>query len=855
MTNYASHFLRTKIWVTFFIILAVSAAAVIWSYFSYQKLIGSIELLSEPDEKIELIQNTIQRLTKADNYIQSFILSNHVGMYRAYHHEIEAIRTNLDSLKSKMTEDSLQIQKVDSLEILLSQKLRYLDDFLKIKRKRQAKNYSNEALEMIANNTTDSTEIQSEVRTTLRTTEEVMPKFEKIVIDREYREPGLWGGVKRFFGDKEVRPDTIMQLKNDTIRGIEVSVDTLMLTNYNPDTNLIKVKEILEEVAHREFENQFLLSSKELGLLRQDQRLFEEIDKIINHIKQYEQNVALKRRSDSYLVARNSTKVILVIGTTGILLGGVLLLIIGRDFTHSQYLSRRLEIERNRANEHARVKEEFLANMSHEIRTPLNSILGYSHLLDNTYLDRDQQLYSQAISGNTKYLFSLVNDILDFSKLNFSKTELEKRPFLLRETINQIISLFRIQFEKKGLKLISSCDPALDGIELIGDEFRIKQVITNLLSNSLKFTEKGYVELKVSGRRRIDRYSIQIDVTDTGKGIEPHKFKTIFNSFEQEDITVTKKYGGTGLGLSIVKKLVEAMNGKITVDSKINERTTFSVRLMLPFQTPKTLPVTNGKNIHDASHLNAHIVLIEDDHWNMILLRKMLESKTKKLSSFEKPDEALEFIRKEFSTIDLVLTDISMPQISGIDILNVIKSLDISIPVIAVTAHALKSKVLRLRELGFSDVLTKPFDEISICNVLFKRLPGDAKPDFRNDSEKVADRVIKLDIGKIKNFAGDDPKLLEELVTELKISNEANIKRFEETLIREDHQALFEIAHKMAPTYDSLNQISIVESLKELELFYRMNKRELMIKRAEKLLPHLHEINELLNGINFQSYI
>ncbi len=856
MTNYASRFLSIKIWITFFIILIVASTAVFLSYFSYQKLINSIEILSEPDKKIELIQSTIQRLTKADNYFQSYIISNESGMFQAYHHEVESIQSNFDKLRNIMNDGSLQIQKLDSLDILFQQKLSLLNDFLKIKKMRQAKNYSSEALEIISKNTTDDLEIQSEVRSTLQAKEIVLPKFEKIPVERVHKEPGFWSGFKRLFAGDNIVVDTMMRLTNDTIKGIEVRVDTLTLTNYASDTNLLKVKEILQEVANREFESQFLLTSKELNLLRQDQRLFEEIDKIMHHIRQYEQEVAIKRRSESDIVVRNSTKVILIIGTIGIFLVGGFLLIIGRDFTHSYRLSKSLEEEKNKANELARVKEEFLANMSHEIRTPLNSIVGYSNLLGKTRLDQDQHLYTQAISRNTNYLFDLVNDVLDFSKLNVNKAKLESTPFSLKETINQIISLYSVQFEEKGLQFKVSCDLVPEDLQLIGDEFRIKQIITNLLNNSLKFTEKGFVELSIRGRQRFDRFFIYINVRDTGKGIEPDKFRTIFNSFEQEDITITKKYGGTGLGLSIVKNLVEAMNAKITVASKPGVETTFTVKIALPFKTGEIESNKQDAKPTQVNYFDSHIVLIEDDHWNIILIRKLLEPRVAKLSAFKQPEEALEFIKNEFSNIDLVLTDISMPGLSGIDVLNFVKSVNASIPVVAITAHAIRNKVLQLQELGFHDVIIKPFDEVSIYKTIGQILPEKSKTSTNGMGvEQVNKFNTKLDFESLKKITSNDPKLLEELIMELKNCCVQNVEKFKLVLIEKNHRSLFEIAHKMTQSYASMNQVLILEGLKEIELFYQMNKYDQMISRAEKLIPSLEEINEALRNTKFQSYI
>lgn len=216
----AARFHMTKTWGTFFIILIVASAVVLLSYYSYQKLMNYIVILSEPDEKIELIQNTIQRLTRADNYFQSYVISNESGMFEAYQNEVESIQSNLDTLKFKMNEDSLQIQRIDSLEIIFQQKLNFLNDFLKIKKLRQTKNYSSEALEIIAKNTDDDLEMQSEVRTSLQLNEIVVPKFEKSPIERKYREPGFLGGILPFLGRNKIVTDTIMRLTNDTINEI-----------------------------------------------------------------------------------------------------------------------------------------------------------------------------------------------------------------------------------------------------------------------------------------------------------------------------------------------------------------------------------------------------------------------------------------------------------------------------------------------------------------------------------------------------------------------------------------------------------------------------------------------------------
>lgn len=856
MISSTEFYMRTKVWVTFFIILAIVIAAVFWSYDSYKKLISSINQLSEPNKKTILIQNTIHGITKAENYIRLYILTNEPGTYDAYQDEIKEIQLNIDELKKKMAEDSLQIQKVDSLEILFLQKLNYLSDFLMTKKHRQAKNFSNEALEKITKSATDSTEVHSMVRTNLKTTEAMRPMIKKSIVETEYKEPGLIESIKRLFGAKNIRIDTVTRIENGVIRAIEISIDTLTITNYNQDTMLFRVKQILEEVANKEFQSQYLLSSKENKLLQQDVRLHTEIDKIIHQLKEYELDNLRRTRDEGNRVTRNSTRAVLTIGVSGIILGGFFLFAIGRDLTRSYYLSKRLELERNKSDHLAKRKEEFLSNMSHEIRTPLNSILGFSELMNKTKLNQKQQIYSYALSENTKYLIRIVNDILDFSKLDFKKLELSEEPFQLHDIVLQMESLFAIQCKEKGLELRTSYDPELNRIDLIGDEFRIKQILTNLLCNAVKFTDHGYVELNIKAQRKINQYNLDIKVTDTGKGIEPCKFKTIFNTFEQEDTFVGKKYGGTGLGLSIVKKLTEAMKGKIMVDSVLNEQTTFSLELCLPFKNHIEEEVSLYTPMREELVFDAHVVVIEDDQWNATLLRIRLSSKVRKLSVFENPNDALIFIKKHSGCIDMIMTDINMPQISGVDILNSLKSLDSTLPVIAITAHVLPNKVKFFSEIGFTTVITKPYDEETINRVLKENLKVRIKSSQTNHTslDTGEKESLNFDFDNIKQFSGSDENLLVELVHELIIGNEKNMIQFRHFLGMKSFSHLSDIAHKMIQTYESLNLISIAESLKGIEVYYLLGRSEEMLNTSNELLPLLEKVADRLNEVKPQFY-
>ncbi|MBO6660454.1 MAG: response regulator [Roseivirga sp.] len=834
---------NSKIWLTFIIILIVVGAAIFWSFQSYKKLNNSIDSLTEPDHKSALIQNTIQGIIKAEKHIQSYILTNDPNIYQNYRDEINNVLSNIDNLEQEMSEDSLQVQRVKSLERLFLQKLSYLDDFLKEKRAAQYRVFSSQALEKIEETTADSALTESQVLTKLKTTEKTKPVLKQDVVETEYKAPGLWEGVKRLFGAKNIRVDTITRISNDTVTTTEIVIDTLQVVDYNPDTMLLKVKKVLQEVANQEYNKRRLLSSKELNLLQQDLKLSEEIDRIISQLQVHERKNGARRRAESYDVTRSSTQIVLAFGLIGISVGGIFLFAIGRDLTRSRYLSKRLEEEKNKANQLAKMKEEFLANMSHEIRTPLNSILGFSNLIKQTSLNNQQKEYSVALDENTRYLTGLINDILDFSKLESSNIELHPTPFYMPDLVENLQSLFALQCAEKGLELKLEFDHKLQEVDLIGDEFRLKQVLTNLLSNAVKFTKDGGIHLTIDTKERAGQHQLTIKVRDTGKGIDPSKFKHIFNAFEQEDSSVTREFGGTGLGLAIVKKLTDAMGGKITVDSKAGEFTEFKLRLNLDYQSHKASAKNSEKQAANNS-FQGHVVVVEDDYWNKTLLKTVISPQVEKVSLFESASDALDFILKNRTSIDLVLTDISMPEFSGVDLLNHLQDAQVSTPVVAITAHAMPEKLKQFNELGFKAIITKPFNEGGIRAVLQDFLTEKEQDQMSNNQEPYV-----FNFERVKQFAGEDKSLLDDLVRSLIDNNSQNLNLFEKHLEEKNRTLLSDMAHKMIQTYDSLQLNQVVEHLKSIEVYHELGKPERMLEEANSLLPELKSIHLQLLSI------
>ncbi len=373
-------------------------------------------------------------------------------------------------------------------------------------------------------------------------------------------------------------------------------------------------------------------------------------------------------------------------------------------------------------------KTRFLAVMSHEIRTPMNGIMGIHALLKKTSLLPDQRELLEHAAESADALLLIINDILDFSKIEAQKLELNPVPFRLRKLIDSLASIFQAVAERKGLYL--DCSYSGEVPELVtGDQERLRQVLTNLLNNAVKFTRKGGVSFIVEGPEAgkvSETLQIAFVIRDTGIGIAPDKQESIFEMFSQADSSTTREYGGTGLGLAICRSLVELMGGSITLASTPGTGSTFSV--ILPFEQARTLPVT-GEDGSGSSHLQMRplsVLLAEDQAVNRLVLSRLLCSFGHQVVAVENGYRLLEELAG--GSFDLVMTDISMPEMDGFQAVAAIRSnrlpgVDPAVPVIAMTAHAMDEDRERCLASGMNGYLSKPIDVDKLVAALQSIVP------------------------------------------------------------------------------------------------------------------------------------
>ena len=506
-----------------------------------------------------------------------------------------------------------------------------------------------------------------------------------------------------------------------------------------------------------------------------------------------------------------------------------------------------------------KAKEKFLANMSHEIRTPINGIAGMVNLLLEVKSEDDRIKYLTAIKHSTENLKVIINDILDFSMIESGKLRFEKIGFKVKNQVESVIDTFRHQAKDKKLQIKFNIERGAD-LVVIGDPVRLSQVLINLISNAIKFTHTGFIKITVDLKNIIrDKAILRFAVHDTGVGISNEKLETIFESFSQADESITRRYGGTGLGLTISRQLVELQGGEIVVTSEEGKGSTFS--FTVPYMIGKTSDIEREVTIpakkEELSFPKARILLVEDNDINRLYATNLLKKWYCQIDGAENGVIALEKLKS--NDYDMIFMDIQMPVMDGYETTKTIRATfpenKKNIPIVAITANAIKGENERSQAIGMNDYIVKPFQPEELKYILQKYLTEDRDSESGKDKTKIPDphNSVSIDLSYLKKVSNNDPVFLKEMVETMKISIPNTILELNEALQNEEWKKVGRLAHSLKP---SMNFLGLPDLKNEAFIIEQWSKNEqnleLISGRIEKFTQACEKAVIKLNKLKFK---
>ena len=757
------------------IALVVSAGFIIYS---------ENEVFVSTENKIELEKNKVLKIStffskmyETESQARLTILSDSPDEYKEYLKKSDALKLEIDSLKSLLTTD-YQVVLLDSINYLFNKKNKNIE---------QLKSIKSIATEQVSVNAAINDITQMEV------------SLQKLVLKDFVKDPSV---LKKYQRDVLVKyiaylNQNIPDDKSNTLS--EKSLDSI----------LSKSKEVLNDVKNETTKRNETLKKEEKNLLENEILISEQLRKIIRVI---ENEIIIKTTQNNYEKEnslKKTNKVVTITAIIGLLVTVFFSILILSDFSKSQSYKEQLEIANQKTRNLLQNREQLIATVSHDIKTPLTTIMGYSELLSNSELNSKQTYFNKNIKNSSDYISQLVKDLLDFTQIEAGKITLEKTAFHLPDLIDEIAKNVQSVFQK-DINLIFEIDDLLEQ-KIISDAFRLKQILTNIIGNAFKFTEKGFI--KIAANINSETKTINIKIEDSGIGIDETKRELIFEEFTQANENIEKKYGGSGLGLTISKKLIEILGGNITVKSEIDKGSIFEIYFPLEFENK----FENLSKKQSNKKQNFIVIIVDDDPNLLKLTSEILNQNNFITHDFLSGNKALKFAQN--NNFDLVITDIQMPILDGFQLLKLFKGNKIlkkNQPVIAITGRTDLSEKEYL-DFGFSAIIQKPYSPKKFLQILNSILKIEKEEKISNNYWELNNQNANYSLGLLQSFFPNDNQAIQDVIASFMKTTNHNLLALNDAIVTNNAMEITEIAHKMYPMFKQIQSDEIAYLLENLE--------------------------------------
>lgn len=791
-------FFKIEIQVT--LLTLIIAAAVIGSgYLVYQSLsqiVNSIHQEARPDFKLLLIKEIASDLTEAENTIRLYTLTNNESLTADYRELNNSIQGKIEDLKDYAVPQSEEIATIDSIQLLTNHKLLILDQIQTLFQNRENTNNS-------------FSDLLSKIDTTI------------IPSDTITFEP-------------EESPTFLQRINPFRKRDTATVREPIIIDN---TAEIESLKEEISNIEQQITDENAQFQAAEKLLLEQNIQVTNRINKQISSLDENEQRRLVTKTEEADFMAAQTYRRLAMFTIAAVLLLILVLFIFFRNLQRNRSYQRILQKAKQDAESLAKAKEGFVATVSHEMRTPVNAIYGLSEQMLQKEKNEEIKKNLNVVHQSARHLITLVNDTLDFSKIESQQMKIDSVDFYPNQVLNEVYILHEQPSADKGIKLVIN-NRSADDLVLKGDPIRLKQILINLVTNAIKFTNQGYVIINVEGEQPApDKYLLKFEVSDTGVGIPTENLQNVFDEFVQLENNRNQKFRGAGLGLAIVKKLVDLQKGKIEVKSVPGKGSTFSV------QIPYSLG--NKENIKEEQEVsldtpdwfkNLRFLLVDDEEFNLYMLKAILKKWGVSYLEAHDGKEAIELGgQKEFS---LILMDVRMPEIDGYEATRQILKLKPKAKIVALSATQNEEDIRKFKEAGMVEFLQKPFSE----SELLKLVVGLIKPKKVNQNKTRSDSPIDMD--ELKRLAGGDNRFLIEMLELFVNSSKKNMESIHDGLKNNDIKLISEAAHKLAAPARHMMAMHLYQLLKELETKPKekttVNELKALVKSIEIEVSHIN---------------
>lgn len=782
------------------------------TYNRFSTIVNGITTASRPDLRLVKIRTLENDLTQLGNLVKTYTLTKDDAYLERFVKTASQVEEQLNSL-DKMNKGAIEKINIAKLDSLISEKFFVLNELLYSQNQFRVQDALTKVMDNIEQTTIENT---NERKIVAEETTEEKPKRK------------LLGWIKR---KKESKKEASEE------------------EDIAPDVALIEVKDVTKEIQsirNEELNIENSLKDSELNLITRDYELSLEISTFIDDFDVMEREKIKKavKNAESDASTTN-TQIAIFCFAVGVLLIFMAYLIVNYVKKNNEY---KIALKRSQleAEKLAKTRERFLANMSHEIRTPMNSISGFADQLHESQLDVKQRDYVTMIRKSTEHLMYLINDVLDFTKLQNGKLKLESIPFNIIELAEEVTVFIQQQALEK--EVIVKCSIAKNVPKMvIGDAHRIRQVLLNLMSNSVKFTDQGKVELELSVTRNNE---LSLLVKDTGIGMDEDTLKRVFDEFEQADASTARNYGGTGLGLSISKMLVEMMGGTLLLTSKIHHGTTAEVLIAL--QTAEHLQDAELISFPNALKFNS-ILVVDDEEFNRKLLGTILKKHKIKFELASDGREAMEFIEK--ADFELILMDARMPNLNGLETTKAIRNLENArkrnVKIIVLTAAISEDELNDFKSVGISGVISKPFKEADLFQQINLVYSGnneefEVKNEFASiETDSVTSSMINF--SNLQDISRGDELFYKDMLETFLQSSNNGVGLIKVGLENEDWELIANEAHKISSPCKHIGAFELYSQLTTIEKTARSSKStDGLAHLIQALSQELQAVNQLI---------